>query len=716
MAAEAPPRYDCVTRSLLEKAKDGINVAAGVHELSAEDRAIINAAELPPAYSLEDKQKIHDVVAKTLAGNESLVAVLQESAAKAVEACKNNEDMFNNIMALLLKVDQENIENEEDAFVPRLTDLRGKYRTIIENSRKLAARIAVYGTNFDEVVVAMCADETLSTDERKNAIAEAIEWAKDFETHSKMIADDLKGAQDDFNTLAVSFSQWASVQGQTIDSDIIEIQKSLDELVERLKKLRDTLIGFGVGEAVGIGLIIGGFWAGPFAPVFTLLAIGFGVGLVATGIQFAACKSEIDQKNAELAALRAKKASIEEARATLVAGAAVDAKEFVTNITSITNIWQAAQTDALKIQEWLKKGADRAARVTGTASSSSGIDTPLTLSVASESVFSSSQSGKPFSQAKVAFAVDISSSTAGRTILVERCFISTISVLIDPQPRSYAAILPWDRTAYPILIVSQVDTLWPKSGTDLRVLLSNQPFREAILRSDLWFLMTDGLMNEHRRYDFAEAIPKTGVHGTSCVIVIFGNPAYDPGACNISVGISIFAVVPNCAFLFCNTNTGELRLFQTRGTFNSLLRGQSPPVFDGSSKWDSLPLLNRSDFVNIRVPPPQNLKADEVALQGSLVINLNDLFGNRLSKEQVSSILADEDNLSTVVMTSRTRNRQDAFQNWVRQQAIVVDDLIYKPRGDMCRAAQSAFEEAYLANMRQFVREIQRNKEAVRGR
>ncbi|SPO02511.1 uncharacterized protein DNG_05184 [Cephalotrichum gorgonifer] len=377
------------------------------------------------------------------------------------------------------------------------------------------------------------------------------------------------------------------------------------------------------------------------------------------------------------------------------------------------------------------------ARVTVTASSSSGIDTPPTPLVASESVPSSSHSGKPFSQANVAFAVDVSSSTAGRTILAERRFISTVSALIDPQPRSHAAILPWDRTAYPILGVSQVDTLRPKSGTDPRVLLSNQPFRDAILRSDLWFLMTDGLINEHRRYDFAETIPKTGVHGTSCVIVIFGNPAHGPGACNISVGVSVFAVVPNCAFLFCNTNTGELRLFQTRGAFNSLLRGRPPPVFDGSSKWDTLPLLNRSDFVNIRVPPSQNLKADEVALQGSLIINLDDLLSNRLSKDQVSSILADEDNLSTVVMTSRTRNRQDAFQNWVRQQAIVVDDPIYKPRGDMRHAAQSAFEEvirmvqrgiappdqlrlslrqAYLANMRQFVREIQRNKEAVRDR
>ncbi|KAK8018931.1 hypothetical protein PG991_008121 [Apiospora marii] len=346
MAAEAPPSYDSVTMAVLEKGKGGASVVEGVRNLSAEDRAIINAADLPPAYSDEEKQKIYDQMAKILSDDETLITVLKKSATKAVEACKKNEDMFNKLMIMLLKVDQEN-NIQGDAFVPKLKNLQSKYRGIIEESRKLAMKIAVYGTNFDEVVIVMCADQTLSTDERKEAIKDAIKEAQGFEAESKKIANDLHGALDEFNALAVSFSQWASQQNQQIDNDIARVQKELNELVDRLEHLKNLLIGFGVGAAIGAA---GG-----------LITLGFGVGLIATGVQFAACKSEIDAKNTELNALKTKKSNIEAARASLVAAAAVDAKDFAANIAAITNIWNAAQADAFAIQDWLQKGAKQAA-------------------------------------------------------------------------------------------------------------------------------------------------------------------------------------------------------------------------------------------------------------------------------------------------------------------------------------------------------------------
>lgn len=174
MATEAPPPYDAVIKSLMDKAKDGTNVAAGVLNLSPEDLATINKADPPPAYTDEDKKKIHEEVAKILAKDETLIAVLKDNAKKAVQACKANDDIFNTLLDLLLKVDQENNIGGDDQFAPQLKTLREKYRTIIDDSRKLAAAIAVYGTNFDEVVVVMCADKTLTTDQRKSAIKDAI--------------------------------------------------------------------------------------------------------------------------------------------------------------------------------------------------------------------------------------------------------------------------------------------------------------------------------------------------------------------------------------------------------------------------------------------------------------------------------------------------------------------------------------------------------------
>jgi hypothetical protein len=257
--------------------------------------------------------------------------------------------------------------------------------------------------------------------------------------------------------------------------------------------------------------------------------------------------------------------------------------------------------------------------------------------------------------------------------------------------------------------------------------------RKAILDSDVWFLITDGLIQDELRDTFAQSLAECGVRGISCVTIIFGNPlSVGPGSCDISVGVSVFAVAPNCAFLFCNTVNGELRLFRTKGAFNSLLKGQPNPVFDESSTWNSLPLVTTLDLMSISIPPTQKLESTEVALSDSLVIDLDALFANRLSKEQVSSIFSSEDNMATVVMTSRTRNQHHLFGHWAEKQMITVDDPKTKPRDYENDKAKDLFVEvivllqkgltptdqlkqqlrkAYLENMKRFASGCQRDNE-----
>ncbi|OHF02098.1 hypothetical protein CORC01_02677 [Colletotrichum orchidophilum] len=338
MATTAPPTYESVIKSLLEKATDGTNVAAAVPNLSSEEKAALNSGDIPPPYTDDEKKKIYDEVAKILAKEETTIAMLKESAKKAVEACKKNDDIFGSLLTLLLRVDNDN-KIVGDPFATQLKALREKYRGIIDDSRRLAARIAVYGTNFDEVVVVLCADKTLSIDQRKKAIADAINEAKEFETQSQKIVDDLGHAEDDFNRLAVKFANWAENQSGTLDSQITKLTNELAKLSEKLKNLRNMLIGFGATALVGAAVAFGGCWAGPFAPI---------------------CWSEIDDKQAELSRLNGNKETIKRARAELVAAAAVDATKFTANMKSITSIWVAAKADAMEIEEWLRKGANLA--------------------------------------------------------------------------------------------------------------------------------------------------------------------------------------------------------------------------------------------------------------------------------------------------------------------------------------------------------------------
>ncbi|KAL4724450.1 hypothetical protein ACLX1H_009066 [Fusarium chlamydosporum] len=293
----------------------------------------------------------------------------------------------------------------------------------------------------------------------------------------------------------------------------------------------------------------------------------------------------------------------------------------------------------------------------------------------------------------LSFAIDISGSTCGKTLESEKTFISTVSSLLSPSARFASKVLPWDNKAYSIRSVAQVDTLESLGGTDPGVLLSDDKHKLALKQSSLWFLMTDGLIPDRTRAKFANDIAKYGIHGISSIIVIFGDPTMGPTSCDISVGVSVFATVPNCAFLFCDVNDNSLRVMETKGCFDFLLKDQPHPVFDSSSRWDLLPQVSVEDLASVRIPKPECLESNQVALQNSLVINMDDLFANRLSHEQVNQIFSNIDNIDSVRMTSQTRNRPDEFRHWLHQQTLRPNDPVSKQRRDLGGRAESYFTE-----------------------
>lgn len=326
-----------------------------------------------------------------------------------------------------------------------------------------------------------------------------------------------------------------------------------------------------------------------------------------------------------------------------------------------------------------------------TLSAEATVPTPSTSSNTTEK--SKTDDRQPFRDAVVSFAIDISGSTYGSTLAAEKAFIRSVSNLLSPRARFSSKILPWDDKAHRILSLAQLNDLEDQGGTDPGALLANSSHKAALRESSLWFLMTDGLIPAEVRSKFARDIAQHGVHGVSCVVVVFGNPSTGPASCDISVGVGVFAIVPNCAFLFCNETNGDLRVMQTKGTFNVLLKGQPHPVFESSSRWDVLPQISIADFAAVSVPAPQRLGANEVALQDSLIINMDDLFANRLSPDQIANIFSDVSNLDSVRMTLQARNQQGDFRHWLQQQTIRPDDPLIIPRSDLEGKAESLFTE-----------------------
>ncbi|KAI9779999.1 MAG: hypothetical protein M1816_003281 [Peltula sp. TS41687] len=242
----------------------------------------------------------------------------------------------------------------------------------------------------------------------------------------------------------------------------------------------------------------------------------------------------------------------------------------------------------------------------------------------------------PFQQARTCFAIDVSTSTSRAQILPQELYaVEKLCQDLHPQAREEVRVLPWSGTAHPIVGPSYVE--------------------------------------EAEVAKFASGIADQGLHGTACVVIMFGIPPYAPSLLNVSVGTAVFAASPNCLFLFHNVFTGDLYILQCKGSFKSLLRaGSENPNVLPNTMWHELPRISYEKLSQIQVPKPIKLTSEQVALSDGdgdgMIIDMNDIYSDRLDPSTVSRILTNDDNLKTVVMSASTRRRQSEFNSWLEKQ------------------------------------------------
>lgn len=274
----------------------------------------------------------------------------------------------------------------------------------------------------------------------------------------------------------------------------------------------------------------------------------------------------------------------------------------------------------------------------------------------------------PFRDAAVSFAIDVSTSTTGRTLDMERTFIKKIADLLSPASQLNARVLPWSAVAQAPETLWGLRNLRNSFGTMPHKVLQDARHLNALYNSSLWFLMTDGIVTKEDGIEFARQLASKSMHGTSCVTVIFGSIQKQPASCNISVGVNVYSVSPNCLFLYCDTASGELMIMGSKGIFTSVLKGAVVPEITAGTTWMSLPRLSFKSFSDIVMPPAKRLGKDQIALQDSLVINLDDLLKNKLSEDKVNQIFSNNDNVDALITTTSSRGQQEKFGAWVKSQ------------------------------------------------
>ncbi|RPA95840.1 hypothetical protein L873DRAFT_1293538 [Choiromyces venosus 120613-1] len=292
-------------------------------------------------------------------------------------------------------------------------------------------------------------------------------------------------------------------------------------------------------------------------------------------------------------------------------------------------------------------------------------------------------SPRPFSQCNITLAVDVSGSTAGRILWTETEFMNSIIHQLPQTSQQNTHILPWNHRAKPPCRLTDLRSLRGKGGTNPVSLLLSIPHLAALRSSGVWFLLTDGDINEWEVQRFSYQLSQESMHGVPVVVVVFGNTEnLMPAQCNISVGLSPFAAVPHSALLFQDVQLhGRCYVLAAKGCFEGFntatVEGGAEVeavVLGDNTTWSDLPTIHPStSFQDLIIPPPLELSPAEIALSDGLRVNFTTLFDTDLSDARVAELLGNQNHLQSILLNAQAQGQSANARNWLeRNQTPVV--------------------------------------------
>ncbi|KAF5577607.1 hypothetical protein FPCIR_12009 [Fusarium pseudocircinatum] len=263
------------------------------------------------------------------------------------------------------------------------------------------------------------------------------------------------------------------------------------------------------------------------------------------------------------------------------------------------------------------------------------------------------------------FAVEVSS-TSERVFQKEKNTVSYMASKLDPKEladESY--ILPWDRQAHDPVPAHLIGSLQHSVGSNPSSIFENHLGRRCLEQSKIWFLMTDGVIEEERANAFTNNIAEAGLHGTPSVIIVFGNRSRPPSRSKLSIGMSICALSPHCAVLFHDVWSNELFIVQAKGCFASLLRKGSYFKWFSGTKWADFPQTSYDRLLRVRVPEPIRLSKDEVALPYGNVFDMKFMYNDSMSDRDKLQLVSNNCALDTIMLVAKARGEGFLAKLWI---------------------------------------------------
>ncbi|EXJ53400.1 uncharacterized protein A1O5_13389, partial [Cladophialophora psammophila CBS 110553] len=279
--------------------------------------------------------------------------------------------------------------------------------------------------------------------------------------------------------------------------------------------------------------------------------------------------------------------------------------------------------------------------------------------------------------------------TRGTVLREEISAVQEVTDLLTLDARHASRVAPWSQFCHGLQGLETLGALRNSAGTEPNSLFDNSTVLKALNSTNVWWLLTDGEISQGSIERFSVNISRARLHGKACVIILFGHRKPKPEDCNISVGVSLFALVPDCLFLFHDVKTHEVFVLQSKGALGSINNHQSvSQEINDWTTWSDLKTIRYSDFGNITIPEPAKLDAGEVMLQDGSKVSLAQLYRDEINGEQVRTILGNDDNLNTVMLTATARGEANLVEDWLKGQRRLPPEAINAYRVDVEKKAE----------------------------
>ncbi|KAF2745169.1 hypothetical protein M011DRAFT_150509 [Sporormia fimetaria CBS 119925] len=286
----------------------------------------------------------------------------------------------------------------------------------------------------------------------------------------------------------------------------------------------------------------------------------------------------------------------------------------------------------------------------------------------------------PFLRSRKFFAVDDSGSTWGYGILKhEKAFVQYVH---DTYKHSDDLISAWGTACdNPSPIFHPL--LWDADhgGTEPQNILSNPAALDAIHQANVWFLITDGEIQDKDVTSLASYAHSHNVMSVPVVFLIVEQRGATPGGANISVGVTFYAEVQDAMILFKDTDDGQIHLIAAKGCFAPLAGT------DDLTSWEKLPtftgeqhFFKHCEGYDIKVPTVESREGPmkgislgpqwDEANGGSTWVDLDVLLDSgSLTGPEIQNLLAEEA-FHNLVVAYKLRNRLPELRTFLLVQKV----------------------------------------------